>query len=103
MPCFALDLGTRTRTIDGTPSDAVFHGATPASTGTRITVTLPGSAGPRRPNRSVRVFGSQARPSTFSPPASGSRWLTAASDGTRRSNQSRNPGIASVCRSPWAR
>ena len=54
MPCFAVDRGMRARTIDGASSAPVVHGATPASTGTRITVMLPGSAGPRWPNRSVR-------------------------------------------------
>ena len=45
-PASRVHPGTRARTIDGAPSDPVVHGAAPASTGTRITVVLPGRGTP---------------------------------------------------------
>ena len=91
MPCFAFDRGRRTRSIDGAPSASMVQRAPPTSMGTRMTVTIPRSAGPRRPKSSVRVFGSHARPSTFSPPASGSRCPLRRATAHGRSSQSRNP------------
>src|SRR6478752_2146557 len=101
MPCIAFARGSRTRSIDGDPSASTVHRRPPTSTGTRMTVTMPRAAGPRMPKNSACAFGSHARPSTFSPPASGSCSPATSREGMWRSSQSRNPGIASARRSPW--
>ncbi|EOD67646.1 hypothetical protein H480_15431 [Amycolatopsis vancoresmycina DSM 44592] len=101
MPHGTAGSGSGSATTSGAPRTAVVHRAAPTSAGTRTTVASPGVAGPRRPNS--RVPASQARPSTFSPPASGTSRPAAANCGRRARNQARKPSIGSAGRSPSRR